>query len=515
MNNSLGIKLWEAYQNLTFNNATASSAGDEFKNYFLGLISYKYLSEKIEYFLNKELKPNNLTFKEAYLNSAYVSILRQKSLKHLGFFVEPQYLYKSIVKKSLSGDYILEDLERALKRIGDSSIGTESEDDFGNLFEDVNLNSSKIGKNDIERNELISQILADIKGLDFKVEDENINILGEAYEYLINQIASFGAKKGEFYTPSEVSKLLAKLITINKPHLNSVYDPTCGSASLLLKVQEESKVSNYYGQEINRDTYNLARMNLILHGLNYLDFNIELGDTLLNPLHKDMKFDGIVSNPPLSIKWSADSSLLEDPRFEPFGKLAPKSNADYAFIQHMIYHLRNNGAMAVVLPHGVLFRAGNEKSIRKQLIDNNYLDAVIGLPANLFYSTAIPCVILVFRKNRNNNDILFIDASKDYQKAKNQNKLRDEDIDKIINAYRNRNNIDQYSYKANLDEIKENDYNLNIPRYVDTFVYEDSKSINEIYNELREVSKKLDSINEEIDKSCKDLGFKSPIFKEI
>jgi type I restriction enzyme M protein len=327
-------------------------------------------------------------------------------------------------------------------------MGTQSEEDFDNLFEDMDLNSTKLGKTAEARNAIIAKVLVHLDEIDFKLEHTELDVLGDAYEYLIGQFASGAGKKaGEFYTPQEVSKILAKIVTTGKNRLKSVYDPTCGSGSLLLRVAREVKdVNNFYGQEMNRTTYNLARMNMILHGVHYLKFDIKQEDTLEHPQHlNDMPFEAIVANPPFSANWSANPLFLNDDRFSQYGKLAPSSKADFAFVQHMIYHLAENGTMAIVLPHGVLFRGAAELHIRKYLIEQkNYLDAVIGLPANIFYGTSIPTCILVFKKCRETpDDILFIDASKEFEKVKNQNMLREEHINKIVDTYRNRGASDK------------------------------------------------------------------------
>ena len=399
--------------------------------------------------------------------------------------------------------------------MGDSSIGGESAQDFENLFDDVDLQSSKLGRKLSDKNKLIGQIIKHLSEIDFELENDENDILGDAYEYLISQFASDAGKKaGEFYTPQEVSKILAKLVTVGKNRLKSVYDPTCGSGSLLLRVSKEVRVTDFYGQELNQTTYNLARMNMILHDVNFNDFDIRQGDSLEEPLFIDERFEAIVANPPFSAKWSSDKKFLDDERFSAAGKLPPKSKADYAFVEHMIYHLDENGTMAIVLPHGVLFRGAAEGTIRKFLVDErNYLDAVIGLPANLFYGTSIPTCVLIFKKCREeNDDILFIDASQEFEKVKNQNKLRESDIDKIVNTYINREEIDKYSHRASLEEIKENDFNLNIPRYVDTFEEEEPVDLDEVCKELEKISEEMKEVDAEIKKYCDELGIKAPLF---
>lgn len=349
---------------------------------------------------------------------------------------------------------------------------------------------------------------------DFKLENTELDVLGDAYEYLIGQFASGAGKKaGEFYTPQEVSKILAKIVTTGKSKLKSVYDPTCGSGSLLLRVAKEvSEVSNFYGQEMNRTTYNLARMNMILHDVHYRKFDIKQEDTLEHPQHLDKQFEAIVANPPFSANWSANPLFTSDDRFSQYGKLAPSSKADFAFVQHMIHHLAENGTMALVLPHGALFRGGAEQHIRKYLIeDRNYLDAVIGLPANIFYGTSIPTCIMVYKKCRENpEDVLFIDASQHFDKVKTQNVLREEHIDKIIETYRNRTEEDKYSKRATLTEIATNDYNLNIPRYVDTFEAEDSIDIDAIANDIKALDTKIADTDKILADFCKQLNIVTP-----
>ena len=508
MVNNLETKLWAVADELRGN-----MDANEFKNYILGFIFYRFLSEKQEAYLNSELSEDKTTFEKAYDDEDLQEDLKEASVEELGYFIQPMYLYKNIVEKCKVNDFIINDLGNAFNEITNSSQGTASEDDFEGLFEDIVLDSNKLGSKEKDRNKKLSDIILHLNDIDFELDNDEVDILGDAYEYLISQFASDAGKKaGEFYTPQEVSKILAKVVTLGKDKIKNVYDPTCGSGSLLLRISKEARVANFYGQELNTTTFNLARMNMILHGVKYGDFDIKQGDSLENPQHKGMYFDAIVANPPFSAKWSADKSFMDDSRFSAYGKLAPKSKADYAFVQHMIYHLNENGTMAIVLPHGVLFRGASEGKIREYLVgEKNYLDAVIGLPANLFYGTSIPTCVLVFKKCRFDDDeILFIDASKDFEKVKNQNKLRKEEIDKIIQTYANREEIDKYSHNATIDEIKENDFNLNIPRYVDTFEEEEPVDLDEVCDELERISKEMDAVDVEIDKSCKELGIRTP-----
>jgi len=387
----------------------------------------------------------------------------------------------------------------------------------------MDLNSTKLGKTPDARNAIIAKVLTHLDKIDFKLDHTELDVLGDAYEYLIGQFASGAGKKaGEFYTPQQVSTILAMIVTTGKTKLKSAYDPTSGSGSLLLRIARQVKeVSNFYGQEMNRTTYNLCRMNMILHGVHYRKFDIKQEDTLEHPQHMGMTFEAIVANPPFSAQWSANPLFTSDDRFSQYGRLAPGSKADFAFVQHMIYHLADNGTMAIVLPHGALFRGGAEQHIRRYLIENkNFLDAVIGLPANIFYGTSIPTCILVFKKCRENpNDILFIDASNDFEKVKTQNVLRKVDIDKIITHYRNRTGLEKYSKIIPIRKdaqfvrgtsIEENDYNLNIPRYVDTFEAEESIDIEAIAHELKALDKEIKNTDSSIAVFCKELNISTP-----
>lgn len=490
---------------------------DEFRDYILGFIFYKYLAEKMEIFANSILKEDKIQFREikedTVEGSAYIDAIREEALETLGYFLKPSELFSEIAKRGNSdtNTFILEDLQKILTNIQLSTMGTQSEEDFDNLFEDMDLNSTKLGKTADARNEIIVKVLLHLDEIDFQLNDTELDVLGDAYEYLIGQFASGAGKKaGEFYTPQEVSKILAKIVTTGKNRLKSVYDPTCGSGSLLLRVAREVKdVSNFYGQEMNRTTYNLARMNMILHGVHYRQFDIKQEDTLEHPQHlNDMPFEAIVANPPFSANWSANPLFLNDDRFSQYGKLAPSSKADFAFVQHMIYHLAENGTMAIVLPHGVLFRGAAELHIRKYLIEQkNYLDAVIGLPANIFYGTSIPTCILVFKKCKEDPEhILFIDASKEFEKVKNQNMLREEHINKIVETFRKRTVIEKYSHLATLQEVADNDYNLNIPRYVDTFEAEEEIDIQAVMQEIKSLEAKRAALDKEIDVYFKELG---------
>lgn len=513
------IQLHQTLWNIA-NDLRGNMDADDFRDYILGFIFYKYLSRKMQLHADKILAPDNLTYVELKGHSnehEYLAAVRDDALDSLGYYLSPSELFSELAKRGNSGginQFILEDLQKVLTNIEQSTMGSESEDDFGNLFEDLDLTSSKLGKTEEAKNELIVKVLTHLEGIDFDLENSESDLLGDAYEYLIGQFASGAGKKaGEFYTPQQVSKILAQIVTTNKDRLKSVYDPTCGSGSLLLRVAKEVKeVGGFYGQESNPTTYNLCRMNMIMHDVHYKRFDIYNEDTLVNPSpkHSEIKFEAIVANPPFSAKWNPDS-IISDERFSPYGKMAPKSKADFAFVQHMIHQLDTNGTMACVLPHGVLFRGAAEGHIRKYLIEEkNQLDAIIGLPANIFYGTGIPTCILVLKKKRDTKDILFIDASSDFEKVKTQNVLQPEHLDKIINTYRQRETLDKYSYVASLDEVKENDFNLNIPRYVDTFEEEEPVDLQAVSDQLKALEKDMEATDATIADFCEQLGIDTP-----
>ena len=492
---------------------------DEFRDYILGFIFYKYLSEKITIFADEILEADHIRYDHDLDESSekhfeYIEAVKTAAIDALGYFLKPNELFHYVAEHGATNDNLIEQLEKTLNNIEQSTMGADSEDDFDKLFSELDLNSSKLGKTVSDRSELIAKVMVHLDKIDFQLQDSKVDILGDAYEYLISQFASGAGKKaGEFYTPQEVSTVLAKIVTAGKKQIKSVYDPTCGSGSLLLRVARQvDNVGMFFGQELNNTTYNLARMNMILHDVNYSKFDIRQEDTLEHPQHLEYKFEAIVANPPFSAQWSASPIHMQDDRFSQYGRLAPSSKADYAFIQHMIYQLDDNGTMAVVMPHGVLFRGGAEGHIREFLIrEKNYLDAVIGLPANLFFGTSIPACILVFKKCRENPDnVLFIDASQHFDKVKNQNKLRDSDIQKIVDAYTERKSEEKYSHVASLAEIAENDHNLNIPRYVDTFEEEEAIDLDEITTEIKKIDADMMDVDKKIAAYCEELGINPP-----
>lgn len=513
-------KLWDIANTLR-----GKMGADEFRDYILGFIFYKYLSEKMDRYANKILAEDGIEYLDVREGSedgdAILEAVRDEAVEQLGYFLKPSELFEQIAERGNSkgaegsSRFILDDLQQILTSIEQSTMGTDSEDDFDKLFEDLDLTSSKLGRTAEAKNDLISKVLVHLAGIDFELDKADSDVLGDAYEYLIGKFASGAGKKaGEFYTPREVSTILAQIVTTGKQRLKSIYDPTCGSGSLLLRVAREvEKVDSYYGQEMNRTTFNLARMNMLLHDIHYSRFDLRQEDTLAHPQHDlDQRFEAVVANPPFSAKWSANDNFLADDRFSQYGRLAPGSKADFAFVQHMLHHLAENGTMAVILPHGVLFRGGAEGHIRKYLIEEkNWLDAVIGLPANIFYGTSIPTCILVFKKCREQpEDVLFIDASSHFEKAKNQNYLRGEDIDRIVSAYRERTERDKFSHRASMAEIAENDFNLNLPRYVDTFEEDEQVDLDAVLTGLKVIDSNMERIDKTIASFCEALGIEAP-----
>ena len=514
---NLQSRLWDIANTLR-----GKMGADDFRDYILGFIFYKYLSERMHLFADKILENDEIKFagidESSAEGQAMLVTLKEEAVERLGYFLKPSELFHKVAEKGAqeTDNFILEELGAILKHIESSTMGHDSEEDFEGLFEDLDLGSSKLGKSVNQKNELIAKVLVHLDQIDFRLDDTESDVLGDAYEYLIGQFASGAGKKaGEFYTPQEVSTILAKIVTTGKKTFKNVYDPTCGSGSLLLRVAKEvEEVGGFYGQEMNPTTYNLARMNMILHGIHYQRFDLKNEDTLEHPApeHADLRFEAIVANPPFSADWSASAIHESDDRFSAYGKLAPKGKADFAFVQHMVHHLDSDATMACVLPHGVLFRGAAEGHIRRYLIEDcNYLDAVIGLPSNIFYGTSIPTCILVLKKQRENpDDILFIDASQGFEKVGKDNHLNAEHIERIVSTYRKRESIEKFSHVAELSEVKENDYNLNIPRYVDTFEEEEPVDLGEVSEKLVALDKEMGETDNVIAGFCDELGIKAP-----
>ena len=493
---------------------------NEFRNYILGTIFYRYLSERTEMYMEEILKEDGLTYEQAFADEDYKPIVEQWSLEHLGYIIRPENLfrelYRRIVKPNGDADkFSVEDYERAVNELSGSTLGHKSEKAFEGLFNDMRLQDTRLGDTVSERSEKIGKVIAKIGEIDMNLQDQQFDVLGTAYMILIGLFQSGAGKKGgEFFTPTGPSKLCATLATLGLDEARTVGDCTCGSGSMLLETQKhltKQKVGHFYGQENNPTTYNLARMNMLMHGVDYQNFDLYKGDTLTNDMYGDeLKLTVQVCNPPYSLKWSADSKFLDDPRYSGVGKLAPKSHADLAFLQHMVYHMdETDGRVAVLLPHGVLFRGGAEEEIRKYLIkDLNRLDAVIGLPANLFHGTSIPVVILVLRSKRNGNsgNILFIDASKEFKPGKTQNELTDENIQKIVETYEKRVDVERYAHVATIQEIIENGWNLNIPRYVDTSEEEEEIDIQAVKAELADIQKQKQALIDKVMSTMEILG---------
>lgn len=491
----------------------------EFKNYILGMIFYYYLSDRTEKYMAKLLKDDNKTYQQAWDDPEYKEAVIEESLADLGFIIEPKYLFKRMVAMVENRSFDIEFLQQAINSLMESTIGRDSQSDFEGLFSDMQLDSTKLGQTVKGRSAVMAKIIVALDEIKFDVEDTRIDVLGNAYEYLIGQFAATAGKKaGEFYTPSGPAELLCRLACLGLTDIKDAADPTCGSGSLLLRLKKYANVRNYWGQELTSTTYNLARMNMILRGIDYKNFEIFNDDTLERDHFENLKFRVQVANPPYSANWSADAKFLEDERFNEYGKLAPKSKADFAFVQHMISHMDDDGRIAVLLPHGVLFRGAAEETIRKYIIEKlNILDAVIGLPANLFFGTGIPVCVLVLKKNRNanSNNILFIDASKEFEAGKNQNILRDCDIDKIVETYEKRVDVEKYAHVATMEELAENGFNLNIPRYVDTFEKEEEIDLNAVSSDIKQLQSEIKEINAELKPYFDELGLDFPFAEEV
>lgn len=490
----LHTKLWAMVNDLRGN-----MEAYEFKNYILGVIFYRYLSERTEKFTEKLLKEDNISYVDAWENEEYKEALIEEALETLGFVIEPKNLFSNLVKLIGKGEFTVEAFHRAINDVVESTLGRPSQDAFDGLFEDMDLTSFRLGRDVKSRGQLMGKILSTVDSISFGHEDLTIDVLGDAYMYLIGMFASSSGKKGgEFYTPQTMIELVARIATHGREDILNVSDPTCGSGGLLLETKKYANVRIFDGAELTSTTYNLCRMNMIIHNIPYTNFNIANTDTLERPAHMEKTYAVQVANPPYSAKYSGDAKFLEDDRFSQYGKLAPKSKADFAFVQHMIHQMDEDGIAVVLLPHGVLFRGAAEGTIREHLIkEQNVIDAIIGLPAGCFMGTSIPVACLVFKKNRKDkDDILFVDASKDFIPGNPVNMLSEENIDHILEVYTERKDEEKFSRKALMSEVEENGYNLNIPRYVDTFEAEEEVDIEEVqarYLELEDESKAMDA----------------------
>lgn len=532
--NELGKTLWDIANSLR-----GAMMADDFRDYMLSFLFLKYLSDNYVEFAKKELGTDypdikNIVKEETEIvksplqiwytaNPEDIDLFEAQMRKKIHYVIKPKYLWDNIAENARTqSNELLKILEEGFKYIEEQSFETS----FKGLFSEINLNSEKLGKNYAERNALLAKVINKIKEGVSKL-DTTTDTLGDAYEYLIGQFAAnSGQKAGEFYTPQGISSILSKIVTLDcqdpksgkKKKINKVLDFTCGSGSLLLNVRHEmgaNGIGKIYGQEKNITTYNLARMNMLLHGVKDTEFEIHHGDTLVNDWSilnnmnpsKKMEFDAIVANPPFSYRWEPKEETAKDFRFSRYG-LAPKSAADFAFLLHGFHYLSGDGTMAIILPHGVLFRGGKEETIRKKLLSDDNIDAVIGLPANLFYSTGIPVCILVLKNCRRTDDILFINASSEehYEKGKRQNSLRPEDINKIVETYQFRREENRYSRKVYMQEIKDNGYNLNISRYVNLSKEEEKIDLAEVHRQLVATEKKIESARQKHNEFLKELG---------
>lgn len=482
--------------------------GWDFKNYVLGTMFYRYISENLCSYVNEgEAAAGNTDFDYAQMSDEDAEVAREGLVEEKGFFILPSELFVNVCKKAPNDENLNETLETVFRHIEDSAKGSQSESDFAGLFDDFDVNSNKLGATVAKRNEKLVKLLNGISDMNLgNVQDHDIDAFGDAYEYLMSMYASNAGKSGgEFFTPADISVLLTRLGTVGKTEINKVYDPACGSGSLLLKAEEilgkEAIRNGFYGQEINITTYNLCRINMFLHDIGFDKFNIACEDTLTEPQHWDEEpFELIVSNPPYSIKWDGTDNplLINDPRFAPAGVLAPKSKADMAFIMHSLSWLAANGTAAIVCFPGIMYRGGAEKKIRKYLVDNNFVDCIIQLPSNLFFGTSIATCIMVLKKGKTDNKTLFIDATNECIKITNNNKLTPENIDKIVDTFAKREEVEYFSHLASFDEVEENDYNLSVSTYVEAEDTREKIDIVKLNAEIEEIVMREDELREAI-----------------
>lgn len=517
----LATRLW-AIANELRGNMDAS----KFKNYILGVIFYRYLSEKTENYMDELLKDDGVSYREALKNEKLAPIVRGWSIEHLGYIIEPKYLWASLIDEIRGAEFSIEHFDKAISALVASTIGQESEAAFDKLFDDMNLQDKDLGKEVSERTALIAKVMQKVDDISFNVDDAEMDVLGTAYMILISLFASDAGKKGgEFFTPTCASKLLARLATVGLDEVKNAADSCAGSGSLLLEVQNHlstKKVGHFYATEKNGSNYNLLRMNLLMHGVPYKKFSCFNSDSIKTDNYYEngepLMFDIQVENPPYSAKFEQSPKLLDDPRFSSCGVLAPQGKADLMFVESMVYHMSEDGRIAVLLPSGALFRGKQGKNggkndaeydIRRHLIENlNVVDAIIGLPAKMFHGAKLPVIVMVLKKKRNGNadNILFIDASKYFTQEKSMNVISDEDIDRIVNTYINRTEVDKFAHVAKLDEVRGHDYNCNIPRYVDSFERESPIDIAGASRNIKALSIESAQIEEKIQAVFSDLG---------
>ena len=489
--------------------------GWDFKNYVLGTMFYRYISEKLCSYINRgEHDAGNTDFDYAQMPDAEAAEAKAGLVEEQGFFMLPSELFGNVRARAASDENLNETLETIFRHIEESAKGSEAESDFAGLFDDFDVNSNKLGATVIRRNEKLVKLLDGVGDMALgDVKDHSIDAFGDAYEYLMSMYASSAGKSGgEFYTPAEVSELLTRLGIVGKTEINKVYDPACGSGSLLLKAEKilgkEAIRNGFYGQEINITTYNLCRINMFLHDIGFDKFNVACEDTLTVPQHwDDEPFELIVSNPPYSIKWAGDENplLINDPRFAPAGVLAPKSKADLAFIMHSLSWLASNGTAAIVCFPGIMYRGGAEQKIRKYLVDNNYVDCIIQLPSNLFFGTSIATCIMVMKKNKNDNKTLFIDASGECIKVTNNNKLTPSHIERIVNTFANREEVRHFSHLASYEEVAANEYNLSVSTYVEAEDTREKVDIVQLNAEIEAIVAREQVLRDEIAKIIAEI----------
>lgn len=489
--------------------------GWDFKNYVLGTMFYRYISENLTNYINKcEIEAGNTDFDYTKMSDEEAESARSGLVQEKGFFILPSELFYNVTEDSANNENLNETLEKVFRHIEDSAKGSESESDFQGLFDDFDVNSNKLGATVPRRNDKLCKLLNGVANMNLgDVKDHDIDAFGDAYEYLMTMYASNAGKSGgEFFTPADVSELLTRLGTVGKTEVNKVYDPACGSGSLLLKAEKvlgHNKVQKgFYGQEINITTYNLCRINMFLHDIDFDKFDIACEDTLTAPKHwDDEPFELIVSNPPYSIKWEGDENpvLINDPRFSPAGVLAPKSKADLAFIMHSLSWLAPNGTAAIVCFPGIMYRGGAEKKIRQYLVDNNFIDCIIQLPSNLFFGTSIATCIMVMKKGKSDSKTLFIDASNECIKVTNNNKLTEDNISRIVEVFAKREVIKHFSYLATLGEISENEYNLSVSTYVEAEDTREKIDIVKLNEEIERIVERENVLRKEIDRIIKEI----------
>ncbi|MGN0945873.1 MAG: type I restriction-modification system subunit M [Megasphaera sp.] len=489
--------------------------GWDFKNYVLGAMFYRYISENLTNYINQgEREAGDSGFDYASMSDEAAEEAREGLVQEKGFFILPSELFANVTARAENDENLNETLEQVFRHIEESAKGSDAESDFEGLFDDFDVNSNKLGATVAKRNERLSKLLTGISLMKLgSVQDHDIDAFGDAYEYLMSMYASNAGKSGgEFFTPADVSVLLTRLGTVGKTKVNKVYDPACGSGSLLLKAVQilgkDGVVNGFFGQEINITTYNLCRINMFLHDIGFDKFDIACEDTLINPQHwDDEPFELIVSNPPYSIKWAGDNNplLINDPRFSPAGVLAPKSKADMAFIMHSLSWLAPNGTAAIVCFPGIMYRGGAEQKIRKYLVDNNFVDCIIQLPSNLFYGTSIATCIMVMKKGKNDNKILFIDATNECIKVTNNNKLTAENIDHIVNTFTKRDDEPYFSRLVSYDEVKDENYNLSVSTYVEQEDKREKIDIVKLNAEIKDIVAREQVLRDEIDKIIAEI----------